>query len=1297
MPPPPRSPGRPSPALLGAALLHLGAAGLLGQVGITEFMASNSNTLADGNGEFNDWVEIHNAGAEAVDLAGWHLTDAPDNLTRWTFPSVTIDPGGYLVVFASGAGAGSPPDSLGYLHASFSLAAGGEYLALVRPDGITAATEFAPTFPPQRADISYGTPDGTTFGFYDAPTPGAANGPLTGIPNQVAIDPPGKVFSGSVTVTLGSPDLPPGATIRYTLNGSPVTGTSPAYGTPLTISSRTHLRTRVFHGVSGPEASAVFLRAAPDVTAFTSNLPVVVLDSDSAIPGTNSPTLVGAHALIFETDPATGRSAVGGSAGYAGRSGLRVRGRSSAGFPKKQFKFETWDPDGTERNANLLGMGGESDWVLSAPYTDKSLMRNALAYSTWKRFGWISVDSHFVEVFLNQDQDGELTYADDYLGVYLLMESISIDDDRVDISKPEDTTNPSMITGGYIVESGNADSQQFTTTGSGRSVAHRYKDPNIDRLNPVQRQWIGDTIQHFEEALYGSGFHHPVTGQHYSELTDVASQVDYKIMREWARNFDGGSQFSYIDRGGKLVMSPIWDYNWALGNVNYAEGGDLPGYRTDGWNRSFTANVNGWAPWWLRFEDDPDWWQAFIDRWTDLRETVLSDGQVGAAIEADAVLIEAEAAARNFARWPVLGNFTVISPPGWQERTTYRSEIEYLRDWLEERSAWIDSQFPPRPFFSPPGGETSPQNPARIFSDADGATIYYTTDGSDPRLPGGAINPSASSVSAEGGVISEILVSSTAPVRALRPTGSSPGATAWTLTDFDDSTWISGTNGVGYENSPADYASLIGTPIGHFPGLQPTSVYTRFAFEIADPNSFASLTLRVRYDDGFVAYLNGHEIARRNAPPTLEWNAAATGLHPTDEANFPFEVFEISAVLSAPTGEGLVSGANVLAIHSLNLGTPNAGNTGSADSDMLIQPELAGQRLSDDANAITLGSSAVVTARARIGTVWGAPALATFVAGHPAATATNTVLTEIHYHPAPPTAAEQAALPGIAEGDLEWIELRNCGQETIDLTGVRFTDGIQYTVPTGTTLLAGAYLVVASDPAAFAVRYPGAAAPIGPYVGALDNAGEAIEILGLDGAPIASFTYSDDWHPLSDGPGFSLNLADESAPPSTYESAASWGASLALHGTPGSANGPALQFSYATWLPRHYSAEEIALGELTAPGGDGDGDGLTNLIEFALGLNPRLPDALPVVGETIVMSGGGGAEIGISFDRPQGRVGVTWMLESSSDLINWIADPTASMSVTDNGDGTERVHLTATLPASELPDQFLVRLRVSVP
>jgi hypothetical protein len=140
------------PPYLCSAVLILWLHPAAAQPVITEFMADNVSGLADGAGRHSDWIEIYNPSGAPQNMTGWHLTDSANTLTKWTFPAVSIPAGGRLVVFASGDGV---PDSGGALHTNFSLDAGGEYLALVAPDGVTVASQFAP-YPPQHEDVSFG-------------------------------------------------------------------------------------------------------------------------------------------------------------------------------------------------------------------------------------------------------------------------------------------------------------------------------------------------------------------------------------------------------------------------------------------------------------------------------------------------------------------------------------------------------------------------------------------------------------------------------------------------------------------------------------------------------------------------------------------------------------------------------------------------------------------------------------------------------------------------------------------------------------------------------------------------------------------------------------------------------------------------------------------------------------------------------------------------------------------------------------------------------------------------------------
>lgn len=158
---------------------------------ISEFMASNTRGLADETGARSDWIEIYNPSSAAVNLEGWSLTDDPDDPGKWRFPATNLAGGAFLVVFASGEDRRVPGARL---HTSFQIAAGGEYLALVRPDGVTRTSEFAPEFPQQVPDVSYGVAQSgpppeyvLSAGavYFTAPTPGAVNWGGSAVPGPI--------------------------------------------------------------------------------------------------------------------------------------------------------------------------------------------------------------------------------------------------------------------------------------------------------------------------------------------------------------------------------------------------------------------------------------------------------------------------------------------------------------------------------------------------------------------------------------------------------------------------------------------------------------------------------------------------------------------------------------------------------------------------------------------------------------------------------------------------------------------------------------------------------------------------------------------------------------------------------------------------------------------------------------------------------------------------------------------------------------------------------------------------------
>jgi hypothetical protein len=220
---------------------------------ITEFMASNQSTAVDEDGAFSDWIEVHNPTAAPVALADWYLTDDATDLQKWRFPNVTLAPGEFRVVWASGKNRRFPNQPL---HTNFSLSAGGEYLALVRPDGSTVGQDFAPEFPSQAGDESYGAQFQRTVLI----APGASTrslAPASGTSPGVTWNQPGFADTGWPAGPSGHGHglTVPGITVRQVFKNGTISGTDPltdvdallalAPGNPGVLSSTTATVERV--------------------------------------------------------------------------------------------------------------------------------------------------------------------------------------------------------------------------------------------------------------------------------------------------------------------------------------------------------------------------------------------------------------------------------------------------------------------------------------------------------------------------------------------------------------------------------------------------------------------------------------------------------------------------------------------------------------------------------------------------------------------------------------------------------------------------------------------------------------------------------------------------------------------------------------------------------------------------------------------------------------------------------------------------------------------------------------------
>lgn len=710
---------------------------------ISEFLADNEHGLRDNFAVRSDWIEVLNRGSTVASLDGWFLTDQRDQPTKWRFPAVSLAANSYLVIWASGrdlADAGAP------LHANFKLENDGEYLALVDPH-TNIVSEFAPQYPPQRPDISYGrdrvSPD--RMGFFLTPTPGAPN-PASGAgfaPEPVFSLPGGVYTNQSLMIALTAS----AGTIRYTVNGTRPTEASPVYTGPVSVTRSTVIQARVFQTDLLPGAIVVqtYNMIGTGLANFSSNLPLLILNTagrgivaDSRIP-----------AFVTAIEPFRGRASLEAPAAFQGSGQIEVRGQSSTGFPKLAYNLELDDPAGNDLEVPLLGLPAESDWVLYNPYSDKPFLQNFLAYELHGKMGHYAPRCRFVEVFL-ENTTGRIDYPKDYVGIYILIEKIKVAAHRVDLARltPQQNTEPE-ISGGYIVkkDKDSPGDRNFSTAGGGGFSSQLLKihEPKPREVTTAQLSWIQNYLKRFERALYATNWLTATGTNHYSYYIDTASLVDNHWIVEFPKQIDGYrlSNFMSKDRGGKLRMEPIWDWNLSFGNADYADG-----FNTSNWYyRQCDENSHIWLRRLITgttsatsTTGDPDFNQQIVDRWSVLRTNILDSSNVLARIDQLAAILD-EAQKRDFARWPRLGVYVWPNPPLYSTPTNYAGIIASMKNWVQGRYNWIDSQFLKAPQFSHYDSGVSPG--FTLSMSAPAGVIYYTMDGTDPRLSGGGLSPRA--------------------------------------------------------------------------------------------------------------------------------------------------------------------------------------------------------------------------------------------------------------------------------------------------------------------------------------------------------------------------------------------------------------------------------------------------------------------------------------------------------------------------------------------------------------------------
>jgi len=1133
---------------------------------INEFMASNSSSIQDPQGQYDDWIEIHNFGSSPINIGGMYLTDDLSFPTKWQIPNnnpsaTVITRRQYLLIWADNdiGDAG--------LHANFKLDANGEEIGLFDKDGQTLIDSVI--YPRQTTDISYGRyPDaGEDWRLFTTPSPAAQNnGGYLGEVADTKFSHNRGFYDAPFSATIATETE--GSVIYYTLDGSEpygASGRAPGgmpYTAPIAINRTTCLRAvAVKPGwmSSNVDTHTYFFlddvieqpkyphgfptggwgHAGPDYQMD----PVVV----SAYSGTikddmkSIPTL----SLVMDIDD------------WFGSKGIYIH--------KSQ--------DGTERVVSMEFIDPETG--------DEFQINCAIAMQGGVSGGGTSLDRWKIDKlsmrlkFKDDTDDGTPTGGPTKLN-YRIFHNSPVDSfDTLVLDARLGNTWPY---GGGVTDSGSRpwisgrpiyqpDVAQYTRdqfvadiqnelggySHHGRHVHlyinglywgiynlherpdHRFAASyfggdadDYDCLKHSGNMIINGTNASFNEMLNiaESGLASDEQYKLIQQYLDVDNFIDYLIPNYFVGNYDWGHKNWYATRNagnpGGLWRFHHWDGEHLMENLY----------------ENVTGRDNAGGPSHLhqRLAQNAEYRLLFADH---VHRHFFNDG----------ALTPEGAMALYQIRLNDVDRAVVGESARWGDNQIDRfAHIRYMRDphWLLERD-WLLSEYFPRrtaivldqfksrgwyPNVDAPvfringsyqhGGPVSPND--ALSMTAAGGTIWFTLDGTNPRLAKQSI----------GSTPTTTLVAENAHKRVLVPVAEV--SDDWkNIVGFNDAAWmqsVGSPGGIGYERS-SGYGQFISLDLEDQMYAGNTTCYIRTVFVFnGGTDEFNFMTLNIRYDDGFIAYLNGTEVARRNFNGTPAWNSRASASH-SDSAAVLFESIDISNFL-----DGLRQGANLLAIHGLNASTTS--------TDLLISVELIAGKggpsgaegvsptATEYTSPITLTHSAQVKARVLSSDTWSALNEAVFAIGP---VAENLRITEIMYNPLDPNE--------------EFIELQNIGAETINLNLVSFTNGIDFTFP-GIQLATGKHIVVVQDRNAFNSRYGINVNIAGQYSGRLDNAGERIELQDAIGRTILDFHYENGWRSLTDGEGFSLTIINPANNDlSSWDQKDSWRPSAYAGGSPG--------------------------------------------------------------------------------------------------------------------------------------------------
>lgn len=864
---------------------------------------------------------------------------------------------------------------------------------------------------------------------FTAPTPGTANQTgFEGSAGDIEFSAQSTTFLNNFELTLVAPGASPAGEIRYTVNGSVPATNSFLYTGPIQVTNSIPIRARAFEPgfLPGRVRSEAFLKLGPGMQSVSSDLPLIIVHSFG---GGGFDTTVKKASFLFVHEPVRGRSSFTNAPDMVFRAGLKIRGSSTAGNPKWNWAVDAWDEDNLDKDIPLLGMPSDSEWVFHAPYNfDPSLFHNPLASDMSFEAGRYAGRYRLAELYLNENAATTTNAAirpSQYFGVYNIIERVGVGKDRVDIDKLTDRdVNPPEVTGGYLMSIDRDFGGTPGFTGAGQTINYiepKYEEISLEARDP-QEKYLTKFMNDFGAALNSASWTNPVTG--YMPFIDAGAAIDHHLIDVISFNVDALRLSGYFHkpRNGPLTFGPIWDFDRAFGSTDGRDEDPFVWKSKVGDGGTDFFNY----PWWDRMFKDPAFWQMYIDRYQQLREGPYSNAAMFAMMDRLNDQVK-ESAPRDLAKWS-----------NQKRGGTQATELAYFKEWIRKRLLFMDTNFLAKPQLSLPAGQVADGTPL-ILTAPPGATIYYTTNGVDPRQYHGGIDPSALTYSGPIPITGEMRIvtrSRSATHRNLTGAENPPINSPW-----------SGPRSARYTlNALAAKGDLLATEIHYHPS-EPT------------PSEIATLTnsmpLAAISADLF-EYLELRNVSTR----TIDLFGARF------TAGFNFTFSDASDYLVGP-GEFVLLVRNTTAFRLRHGNGPAISGqyTGSLDNnggrirlESEANQELLDLTYNDSWHPATDGFGFSLV---RVNTTQGDSSRYDWAASSAAGGSPGAA------NPAPaplPRILVNEVLSGSSGNNLDSIELVNASASAANISGWYLTDDravpFKYRIPAGTVLPSGGHLVV---------------------------------------------------------------------------------------------------------------------------------------------------------------------------------------------------------------------------------------------